>query len=103
MNPLVLPGSESTANVGRGCGLPEAMIRVTVVGQPMQFGRFTITLYLSLHVPTGFTGGEITQPLKPPLENCDATVKFLGERGAQYQVDIRLPWPWAAMDVFSGL
>ena len=62
----LLLGSESTANVGRGWGLPEAQIRVAKVGEPMQFGRFTVTLFPGRHVPTGFTGGEITQPLKPP-------------------------------------
>ena len=63
----VLLGSESTANVGRGWGLPDAQIRVAKLGQPMQYGRFTITLYPSLHAPTGFTGGEIAQPLVPPV------------------------------------
>jgi L-ascorbate metabolism protein UlaG (beta-lactamase superfamily) len=63
----VLLGSESTANVGRGWGLPEAQIRVAKLGQPMQYGRFTITLYPSLHAPTGFTGGEIAHPLLPPV------------------------------------
>lgn len=196
----VLLGSESTANVGRGWGLPEAQIRVAAMGQPMQFGRFTITLYPSLHAPTGFTGAEITQPLKPPvraseykegqsyamlvqhdgrallvtgsagfmpgalkgvhaevvllgigslgqrsdahrqdywrevvqasgakrvipihwddfwlpsdepmrplpppLDNFDVTMKFLGERGTLEHVEIRLPLPWAAMDVFREL
>lgn len=63
----LLLGSESTANVGRGWGLPESQIRVAKLGQPMKFGRFTITLYPGRHAPTGFTGGEITEPLKPPV------------------------------------
>ena len=63
----LLLGSESTANVGRGWGLPDAQIRVAKLGQPMQYGRFNITLYPSLHAPTGFTGGEIAQPLVPPV------------------------------------
>jgi L-ascorbate metabolism protein UlaG (beta-lactamase superfamily) len=63
----LLVGSESTANVGRGWGLPESQIRVAKLGQPMKFGRFTITLYPGRHAPTGFTGGEITEPLKPPV------------------------------------
>ncbi len=63
----VLLGSASSANVGRGWGLPETQIQVPKLGQHMQFGRFTITLYPALHAPTGFTGGEITQPLKPPV------------------------------------
>ena len=196
----ILLGSESTANVGRGWGMSEAQIRVAKLGQPMVFGRFTITLYPSLHAPTGFTGGEITQPLKPPvrasdykegqsyamlvqhdgrsllitgsagfvpsalagvkaevvflgigtlgqrreaqrldywrevvqavgakrvipihwddfwlpadtpiqplpppLDNFDASMQFLRERGAEEKVDIRLPLAWQAMDVFEGL
>jgi L-ascorbate metabolism protein UlaG (beta-lactamase superfamily) len=63
----VLLGSESTANVGRGWGLPETQIKVAKLGQAMQYGRFTITLYPALHAPTGFTGGEIAQPLRPPV------------------------------------
>lgn len=63
----LLLGSESTANVGRGWGLPESQIRVAKLGAPMKFGRFTITLYPGRHAPTGFTGGEITEPLKPPV------------------------------------
>jgi L-ascorbate metabolism protein UlaG (beta-lactamase superfamily) len=63
----VLLGSESTANVGRGWGLSESQIRVAKLGEPMKFGRFTITLYPGRHAPTGFTGGEINEPLKPPV------------------------------------
>ena len=196
----VLLGSESTANVGRGWGLPEAQITVAKLGQPMQYGRFTITLYPALHAPTGFTGGEITQPLKPPVraseykegqsyamlvqhdghsilvtgsagfvpdalkgvkaevvflgigtmgqrpdgyrqdywrevvqttgakrvipihwddmwlpsdqpmqpfpppfDKFDVSMQFLTTRGAAEHVDIRLPLPWQAMDVFNGL
>lgn len=36
----VLLGSESTANVGRGWGLPESQIKVAKLGEPMQYGRF---------------------------------------------------------------
>lgn len=196
----VLLGSESSANVGRGWGLPEAQIRVATLGQPMQFGRFSITLYPALHAPTGFTGGQITQPLKPPvraseykegqsyamlvqhdgrsllvtgsagfvpgalkgvqaevallgigslgqrsdayrqdywrevvqasgarrvipihwddfwlpsdqpmqplpppLDRFDVSMQFLTQRGEDEHVEIRLPLPWQAMDVFNGL
>ena len=67
----LLLGSESTANVGRGWELPEAQIRVAKLGEPMTFGRFTVTLFAGRHVPTGFTGGEITLPLKPPARAID--------------------------------
>lgn len=63
----LLVGSESTANVGRGLGLDEAQIRVPKVGEPMHYGRFVVTLLPSRHAPTDFTGGEITQPLRPPV------------------------------------
>ena len=62
----MLVGSESTANVGRGGGLPEARIAVRQPGESMGFGRFKVTLLQSRHVPSPFTGGEITSPLVPP-------------------------------------
>ncbi|HEX7884266.1 MAG TPA: MBL fold metallo-hydrolase, partial [Afipia sp.] len=62
----VLIGSESTANVGRGWGLPESQIAVHRAGDVMAFGRFRVTLLPGRHVPSPFTGGEITEPLKPP-------------------------------------
>jgi L-ascorbate metabolism protein UlaG (beta-lactamase superfamily) len=196
----VLLGSESTANVGRGWGMPESQLQVARLGQPMQYGRFTVTLYPAQHAPTGFTGGEITQPLKPPvraseykegqsyamlvqhsgrsllvtgsagfvpgaltgvraevvllgigtmgqrsdahrqdywrevvqttgakrvipihwddfwlpadqpmqplpppIDRFDVSMQFLMARGAAQRVEIRLPLPWQAMDVFSGL
>lgn len=67
----LLIGSESTANIGRGWSLPESQIRIAKTGEPMQFGRFTVTLLPSRHAPTGFTGGEITSPLKPPVGVAD--------------------------------
>lgn len=59
--------STSTANLGRGWGLPEAQIRVAALGQPQRFGRFTVTLLAGRHPDTGFTGGEITEPMTPPV------------------------------------
>jgi L-ascorbate metabolism protein UlaG (beta-lactamase superfamily) len=63
----LLLGSASTANVGRGWGLSESQIRVATLGESLRMGRFTVTLLPGRHAPTGFTGGEITQPLKPPV------------------------------------
>lgn len=64
----MLLGSESTANVGRGSGLPEDRIRIVRPGMPNRYGRFSVTLLESRH--TGATGGrpigDITQPLRPP-------------------------------------
>lgn len=63
----VLVGSESTANVGRGGDMPEARLLVRKVGDVVNFGRFKVTLLASAHVPSGFTGGEIKEPLRPPV------------------------------------
>lgn len=61
-----LVGSESTANIGRGWGLPEDQISVVKVGEPVQYGNFTVTVLKSRHSPTNFTGGVIDKPLRPP-------------------------------------
>lgn len=68
-----LLGSSSTANIGRGAGLPEERIRVVKPGEPVKAGAFTITFVESRHA--GATGGEprgdITAPLKPPARYFD--------------------------------
>jgi L-ascorbate metabolism protein UlaG (beta-lactamase superfamily) len=43
------------------------------------------------------------QPLPAPLDKFDVSMKFLAERGAAEHVEVRLPLPWQAMDVFNGL
>jgi L-ascorbate metabolism protein UlaG (beta-lactamase superfamily) len=62
----LLVGSESTANVGRGAGLPEDSIRVIKDGDVLRFGRFTVTTIRTAHFPHGMAMGEITAPLTPP-------------------------------------
>jgi len=62
----LLLGSTSTAMIGRGWGLKDSQIKVAEMGKPYTFGKFTVTLYPSIHAPTGFTGGQITTPLVPP-------------------------------------
>lgn len=68
-----LLGSASTANVGRGSGLPEAQLRVVKPGEAMHYGPFTLTFIESRHA--GATGGkptgDIMQPLKPPAHYLD--------------------------------
>jgi L-ascorbate metabolism protein UlaG (beta-lactamase superfamily) len=63
----VVMGSPSTANIARGWGLPESQIRVVRGGEVLHLGRFELEFVHSVHAPTGFTGGEITQPLVPPV------------------------------------
>jgi L-ascorbate metabolism protein UlaG (beta-lactamase superfamily) len=64
----VLVGRESTANVGRGHGLPEDRIRVVTPGRPMTYGAFTITMIESHHCPPDRFPGTITEPVVPPVK-----------------------------------
>lgn len=66
----LLLGSESTAWIGRGDGLPEAQIRIAEPGQPYPFGAFRVTLIPSRHVELpagqGRLGETLDAPLTPP-------------------------------------
>jgi L-ascorbate metabolism protein UlaG (beta-lactamase superfamily) len=72
-------GSEATANIARGWGLPEAQIRILHSGQPIVLGAFTITPLASRHfqfpdpemVATLLTDSEIPEPLVPPASAFD--------------------------------
>jgi L-ascorbate metabolism protein UlaG (beta-lactamase superfamily) len=64
-------GSESTANIARGYGVPEDQIVVAETGTPYSFGDFTVTLIPSLHAPIGLRGevplaGTVDEPLELP-------------------------------------
>ncbi|MBT8090592.1 MAG: MBL fold metallo-hydrolase [Gammaproteobacteria bacterium] len=64
-------GSESTAQVARGAGVPEDQITIAVGNRPYTFGRFTVTLLPSPHAPLGWRGsvplaGTIATPLTMP-------------------------------------
>jgi L-ascorbate metabolism protein UlaG (beta-lactamase superfamily) len=79
-----LVGSTSTANVGRGAGLPDDRIRVPALGETISYGRFTVTLLRSAHVPSPAPmAGEITAPLTPPAKTGDYRV------GEAYSIVIR--------------
>lgn len=67
----LLLGSASTAQIGRGWGLEERQIRVARLGETFSFGAFRVSLLAGRHAPTGFTGGEVTLPLKPPARATD--------------------------------
>jgi L-ascorbate metabolism protein UlaG (beta-lactamase superfamily) len=68
-----LIGSESTANIGRGAGLPESLIHVVRSGETVHAGPFDIRFFRSHHA--GATGGrpkgDIRQPLIPPARYAD--------------------------------
>jgi L-ascorbate metabolism protein UlaG (beta-lactamase superfamily) len=75
----VLLGSESTANIGRGWGLPEAQIQVVADRAPFQLGQFVITPVESRHFEfpdpqmreRALGKPLITQPLVPPVSAFD--------------------------------
>jgi L-ascorbate metabolism protein UlaG (beta-lactamase superfamily) len=72
----LLLGSESTANIGRGWGLPEGQIRVVEDRQPIRLGRFTVTPIESRHfqfpdprmAERALADPEIEAPLVPPVD-----------------------------------
>lgn len=68
-----LIGSESTANIGRGAGLPEDRLTIPRAGEPLQLGSFTVRFVESRHA--GATGGtptgDIAVPLVPPAHYLD--------------------------------
>lgn len=64
-------GSESTAQIARGAGVPEDQIIVVAIGESYAFGEFTVRIIESTHAPIGWGGsvpiaGSLTEPLKTP-------------------------------------
>ncbi len=89
----LLVGSESTANIGRGWGLPEEQIRVVGSEEPMRFGDFTVTLIKSQHfqfpdpdmAAAALEDPLITAPLIPPVSALDYKM------GGAYSIHIAHP------------
>lgn len=68
----LLIGSASTANIGRGWGLPENQIVVAKHGEVFRFGKFEISMWPSAHVADPrWPTGEITEPLRSPANASD--------------------------------
>lgn len=81
----VVIGSESTANVCRGWGLPERQIVVPAPGESLRFGSFVVRLIESEHFPHGIAMGEIDEPLVPPAR----ALEYLD--GGSFSVSIEHP------------
>ena len=67
----IVLGSESTANIARGAGVPVDQYQILADGEERQFGAFTIKLIASVHAPIGLDGQEvfpgiIELPLRQP-------------------------------------
>lgn len=72
----VVLGSESTANIARGAGVPVSQYQILASGESRRFGEFTITLIQSRHAPLGAGGkppfpGTIDEPLEQPARVTD--------------------------------
>jgi L-ascorbate metabolism protein UlaG (beta-lactamase superfamily) len=67
----ILLGSETTAWIGRGGGIPEEQIRVVQPGVSQRFGDFSVTHIVSKHVTLpagqGRLGEGLDAPLSPPV------------------------------------
>ncbi len=64
-------GSETTANIARGQGVPEDQIAVVENGGEFAFGQFTVTMIPAPHAPIGWGGsvpyaGTVDEPLATP-------------------------------------
>lgn len=78
----LLLGSESTAQIGRGWGLPESQIRVVRDGDPIALGRFLLTPIKTRHFEfpdpevreRALGRTEIEAPLVPPVNAFDYRV-----------------------------
>ena len=89
----ILLGSESTANIGRGWGLSEDQIQIAIDRQPVQFGRFTLTLIETNHFEfpdpavreQALSNPKISVPLVPPVAPFDYRL------GKAYAIHVRHP------------
>lgn len=79
-----LVGSESTANIGLGLGLPASQIVVVDSAQPVTYGSFQVRMLESEHGKALFGRvpypGQVVAPLKPPA--CGSDYKL----GAAYSL-----------------
>jgi L-ascorbate metabolism protein UlaG (beta-lactamase superfamily) len=64
-----LVGGRSTANVGRGAGLPEDRLIVATPGVPLRIGdAWAVTLVVGDHCPPDRFPGDIDAPVTPPVK-----------------------------------
>ncbi|WP_222598122.1 MBL fold metallo-hydrolase [Lentzea tibetensis] len=64
-----LVGSESTANIGRGLGVPEERLRVVGDGDVVTYGGFELTFLESVHSHGDRYPGTVDAPLVPPARS----------------------------------
>jgi len=82
-----LVGSASTANIGRGAGLPETQLRVVTPGEDLAYGPFHLRFIASRHA--GASGGRPTGEIEAPLRT---PARFLDYRlGGTYSILVEHP------------
>jgi L-ascorbate metabolism protein UlaG (beta-lactamase superfamily) len=84
-----LIGSETTAWIGRGMNLPEHRIRVAPYGASYEYGKFTITMFESRHVPLSWNASVIGRGLSSPLVPPARASAYL--EGGSYSILIEHP------------
>ena len=87
---------ESTAQIGRGHGLPEDRIRVATPGEPITFGGVRVTLIESHHCPPDRFPGEITEPVVPPSRPRRTSAVRPGRSLVHHRPSDRRCWSSAA-------
>ena len=83
-------GSETTANIARGAGVPEDQIIIVELDQAYEFGEFRVRILRSKHAPIGWRGnpplpGTIDEPLEIPQPLS------AWKEGASYSIVIEHP------------
>lgn len=82
-------GSQSTANIARGAGLPATQVVVVESGKVYQYGDFTVRMLLSQHGPALFGRipypGTVDEPLTPPAPAAAYRL------GAAYSIHVSHP------------
>jgi L-ascorbate metabolism protein UlaG (beta-lactamase superfamily) len=85
-------GSESTANIARGWGLPERQIIVPTSGESLRFGQFEVTLIQSEHLTVSPFQQKLTgigQTIDEPMQ-FPASLKAFKE-GGSFSIWIKHP------------
>lgn len=94
-------GSESTANIARGAGVPDDQILVVKPAREYEFGKFSVRMIEAPHAPIGWRGatpfpGSISGPLRTPARISDWRV------GKNYSVVIAHPQGTALVHGSAG-
>lgn len=97
----IVMGSESTANIARGAGIPEQRIRAANEALSESFGQFTVHMIRTRHAPTAKHGdppmpGKITAPLTQP------TPISSWKEGDSYSIVIQHPLGTSLVQASAG-